>query len=267
MELDPDPPGESEACSRPTTLGYDAEVRRLLTIQYLGTHYAGWQSQQNALTVQDTLERALAQLCGQPVRVHGAGRTDAGVHALAQRAHIDPPVEIPLRGFLLGLNGLLPPDIRVVAAEDVESDFHARFSAQGKAYRYQIWNELIADVFHSPTHTHVREPLDPESMRQALPSLIGHHDFRSFTVAEPEVSSTWRTLTRATLEHDGGAIRIELEGDGFLRFMVRRIAGSLIEIGRGALPPSAIADALEPAYGPARWTAPPEGLVLVRVDY
>jgi tRNA pseudouridine38-40 synthase len=235
-------------------------VRYLCTIQYLGTRYGGWQLQANAVTVQGTLEEALRQIFNTEVRVHGAGRTDAGVHALAQRAHFDAPFEIPPRGLILGLNQLLPPDIRVVDVALVADDFHARFSAKSKTYEYRIWNAEVADVFAAETHAHVARPLDLVSMQLAAERLAGTHDFAVFTVADPEVSSTVRTITSIEVVREDNVVRLTVSADGFLRYMVRRIAGSLIEVGRGKLR----ADAL---FEEARWTAPAKGLMLREIVY
>lgn len=234
-------------------------MRVLLTLQYLGTRYGGWQRQTNASSIQQVVEEALARIFGNEIRVHGAGRTDAGVHAIAQRAHADVPFEIPARGLVLGLNQLLPHDIRVTAAEHVADDFHARFSAKSKTYQYRIWNAEVADVFAQETHAHVAKELDVEKMAYAGQAVIGAHDFAAFTVADPEVQSTVRTVHSVDLVRDGAAIHITITADGFLRYMVRRIAGSLIEVGRGRL------DAL--SFEEARWTAPAKGLCLVSVGY
>ncbi|HVT43387.1 MAG TPA: tRNA pseudouridine(38-40) synthase TruA [Thermoanaerobaculia bacterium] len=242
-------------------------MRILLTIQYLGTRYAGWQTQSNAVGVQQVIEAALTRLCAEPIRIEGAGRTDAGVHALAQRAHFDIPISITSRGLILGLNDLLPHDIRVTGAETVGDDFHCRFAATGKRYVYRIWNGPIADVFHWATHAHVAQPLEIEPMAEAASMLAGEHDFRAFTVANPTVSSTRRALRSLEVERRGDAISIALAADGFLRFMARRIAGSLIEAGSRRISPSRVAESLEPAFSAARWTAPPRGLTLVEVEY
>jgi tRNA pseudouridine38-40 synthase len=235
-------------------------MRILLTLQYLGTRFAGWQHQTNALSVQEVVEKALATMFGEPVRVHGAGRTDAGVHAAAQRAHADVPFEIPPRGLLLGLNQILPADVRVMAAEPAGDHFHCRFDAKSKTYEYRIWNAPVADVFAAETHAHVAQTLDLGRMQDAARALIGTHDFKVFTVADPEVGSTVRRIETIEVTRNGDAFRIEVTADGFLRFMVRRIAGSLIEIGRGKLEPGAL-------FVEARWTAPAKGLVLREIRY
>ena len=229
-------------------------------LQYLGTRYAGWQTQANAIGVQQVIEEALSKMFAAPLRIEGAGRTDSGVHAKAQRAHVDVPRDIDSRGLTLGINNLLPHDIRVVAAEAVADDFHCRFRSKEKTYVYHIWNTPIADVFASETHAHVATPLDAALMHSALQPLIGQHDFAIFTVAAPEVSSTIRTISRAEVSRDGDRVLITIAADGFLRFMVRRIAGSLIEIGRGRLAADAI-------LTEARWTAPAKGLILESVKY
>ena len=234
-------------------------MRVLLTLQYLGTRYGGWQRQTNASSIQQVVEEALERLFSASIRLHGAGRTDAGVHALAQRAHADVPFEIPPRGLVLGLNQLLPYDIRVTHAETVAADFHARFSATSKTYEYRIWNAEVADVFAQETHAHVARALDVGKMTAAAQAVVGTHDFAAFTVAEPEVESTVRTVQSIEVIRDGDAIRITITADGFLRSMVRRIAGSLIEVGRGRM------DAL--SFEEARWTAPAKGLILLAVRY
>jgi len=242
-------------------------MRVLLTLQYLGTAYAGWQKQTNAIGVQQVVEDALTKMFGATIRIEGASRTDAGVHAAGQRAHADVPFEIAPRGLARGLNDLLPPDIRVLVAETVAGDFHCRFDATGKSYVYRIWNSDVEDVFGAHTQLHVAQPLDVATMNEAIQVIIGEHDFAAFTVASPEVSSTIRTVEEATVEREGQAIRIFISANGFLRFMVRRMAGSLIEAGRGKLGTDALVRSMGPSPEAARWTAPPKGLTLLDVRY
>ncbi len=242
-------------------------MRLLFTFQYLGTRYAGWQSQTNAVGVQDVIESVLEKLYGSKVRIEGAGRTDAGVHASAQKAHCDVPFDIPARGLIRGMNDLLPHDVRAIGVERVADDFHCRFRAKQKTYAYRIWNDGVMDVFRWETHAHARQPLDESLMREAIAGLEGKHDFRAFTVAEPEVSSTERTISSMDLDRAGHAITIRFTADGFLRFMIRRIAGSLIEIGRGQLDDDALRRSLEPQFEVARWTAPARGLTLESIEY
>jgi len=235
-------------------------MRLLFTLQYLGTRYAGWQMQANATGVQSVFEEVLERLFGAPIRVEGAGRTDSGVHARAQRAHADVPFAIEPRGLRMGINDLLPHDIRVNAVETVADDFHCRFAAKSKTYCYRIWNGAVADVFTYATHAHVARPLDAARVRDAAQALVGTHDFAPFTVIAPEVSSTTRSVERIDVERSGDEIAVTVSADGFLRYMVRRIAGSLIEIGRGKLDPAAI-------WSEARWTAPAKGLTLWEIRY
>lgn len=235
-------------------------MRRLLTLQYLGTRYAGWQFQTNGTGVQQVVEEALAAMFGATIRIEGAGRTDAGVHARGQRAHCDIDVPIDARGLKLGLNNLLPHDVRVVAVDDVAEDFHCRFAAKSKTYEYSIWNADVMDVFAWETTAHVAGRLDHIVMRDAVQRVVGHHDFAALTVANPEVQSTWRTVTEAEVERRGERLTLTISADGFLRYMVRRIAGSLIEIGRGRLDAAAI-------LSDSRWTAPAKGLTLLSVKY
>ncbi|HEY8132062.1 MAG TPA: tRNA pseudouridine(38-40) synthase TruA [Thermoanaerobaculia bacterium] len=242
-------------------------MRILFTLQYLGTRYAGWQRQANALAVQQVVEEALAKMFGGSIHVEGAGRTDSGVHARAQRAHADLPFDIGDRGLMLGVNDLLPHDIRITAVERVADDFHCRFAAKKKTYVYQVWNGSVADVFAYETHAHVAQHLDESKMRETAQCLIGQHDFRAFTVITPEVSSTCRTIDAIDVSRDGEVVRVRVSADGFLRYMVRRIAGSLIEIGRGKLERAALARALEPSFHEARWTAPAKGLMLWDIAY
>jgi len=242
-------------------------MRTLLTIEYLGTRYAGWQTQANATGVQQVIEGALTTVFGQTVRIEGAGRTDSGVHARGQRAHADVPFALPRSAFLRGANDLLPPDIRILDAEEVPETFHCRFAPHTKTYEYRIWNGEVADVFRHETHTHVAQKLDETLMHRAAQVLVGEHDFKAFTVASPEVSSTVRRIHRIGVEREGQVVTLMVTADGFLRYMVRRIAGSLVEIGRGKLDAEGLARSLEPSFEAARWTALAKGLCLIRVEY
>jgi tRNA pseudouridine38-40 synthase len=241
--------------------------RVLLTIEFLGTRYAGWQRQENALAVQQVVERALETVCKEHVVVHSSGRTDAGVHALGMRAHADIPYDIPDHGLILGMNAEMPRDVRIRAVERVADDFHARFSAKRKTYLYQVWNDAVANPFFDPTHAHVPRPLDVERMREAAQALVGRHDFRSFSVPDPEVNSTVRTIERVELVAKPSRVQFRVTADGFIRYQVRRMAGILIQVGTGAQPVSAVAEALEPTFAESRWTADARGLVLESVEY
>jgi tRNA pseudouridine38-40 synthase len=177
------------------------------------------------------------------------------------------PFEIPFRGLILGMNNMLPTDIRIAAVEEVAPGFHARFDATRKTYQYCIWNDEVADVFSADTHAHVGQPLDAALMHEAAAALVGRHDFRAFTVAEPEVQTTTRTMEAVSVERNGHAIVITATADGFLRYQVRRIAGTLIEVGRRKIDAGAMRRGLEPTFEPGRWTAPAKGLTLASVEY
>ncbi len=242
--------------------------RVLLTLSYDGTAYAGWQWQANAVSVQQRLEEALAKLTGGPVRVSGASRTDAGVHALGQRAHFDTACRIPAERFPYALNTFLPPDIRVLCGLEVDAHFHARFDAQGKQYSYRIHNAPHASALYRNLTAHVPVPLDVEAMRRALPVLLGTHDFAAFQASGGTAKTTVRTLRQATLEACGPELTLTVEGNAFLYNMVRIIAGSLVEVGRGKLPADCFARALRTGDRLTLGsTAPARGLTLMRVAY
>ena len=219
-------------------------MRILLTLEYDGTAYAGWQRQENALAVQQVVEEAVSRLVGERTVLFGASRTDAGVHALGQRAHFDTASRIPPDKYAYALNTMLPRDIRVRFSRAVADDFHARFSAVGKQYRYQIYSAPHAGALNRNTHAHVIYPLDAEKMRAELPALLGRHDFAAFAASGSVVKDTVRRITRAELPGDGPEYTLFIEGTGFLYNMVRIIAGTLIGVGTGKLEPGAFSRAL-----------------------
>jgi tRNA pseudouridine38-40 synthase len=242
-----------------------------LIVQYDGTDYVGWQRQPNGTSIQGLIEDALAPIEGEPVTVHGAGRTDAGVHALAQVASVtltnslEPPV------LARALNAVLPADVRVLGVEEVEPDFHARFSAVSKTYEYRIINAPLVSAFLHRYVWHVAQPLDVEAMRAAAAPLVGRHDFAGFQGAGSDVATTQRTLLDFEIEDGGGfdlPVVLRITGDGFLRHMVRNITGTLVEIGIGRWDPwrlLAVLDSRDRSQaGP---TAPARGLILTGVSY
>lgn len=240
-----------------------------LTIEYDGTHYVGWQIQENGPTVQGRLQRALAELLGEPTPVTGAGRTDSGVHATGQVAHFDTPRALPMKAYWMGLNGLLPDDIAIVAAEEVDPAFDARRWARGKRYRYRIGNRRTRSPLRRYTHWEIFLPLDVTAMKRAAEALVGEHDFASFQAADCQSPTSVRKLTRVDVSGAAGdEVVIDVEGTAFLKHMVRNIAGSLADVGRGKRPASWIAEllALEDRTQ-AGATAPPQGLTLVEVLY
>jgi tRNA pseudouridine38-40 synthase len=242
-----------------------------LTLQYDGTDYVGWQRQENGVSIQGLLEQALEPIEGSPVSVHGAGRTDAGVHALGQVASVTLGASIDLMTLARALNALLPQDVRVVAVEGADADFHARFSATGKLYEYRIINAPIVSPFIHRYAWHILPPLDLDAMREAAASLVGRHDFAAFQGTGSAVATSERTI-RAIDWQDGGGYDLPLvmriEGDGFLRHMVRNIVGTLAEVGFGRWPPARVAEILATRdRTEAGATAPAKGLFLVRVQY
>lgn len=249
----------------------DRPPRIALELAYLGGAFAGWQRQPDARTVQGELERALEDLYRRPVRAVGAGRTDAGVHAAAQVAHFEPPLAIPRTGIVRALNGVLPPEVRVLRAWPVPPSFDARASATGKRYRYRLAWMRTLPPWEAQRRLAVQFPLDPAAMAAASASIVGEHDFAAFALAGHAGHGrrgTVRTVTGARVRGRGCRLDIVVEGDGFLRGMVRRIAGALIEVGRGAQPPGWFAALVcEPATRPPAPTAPPHGLTLEHVFY
>lgn len=245
--------------------------RLAVRLAYLGGSFAGWQRQPRARTVQGVLEQALGTLYRRPVRVVAAGRTDAGVHAAGQVAHFDPPLPIPPAGVVSAVNSLLPEDIRVLRAWAVRAGFHARRSALGKRYRYRLACGATLPPWEALRRWQVGLPLDPGAMATSLASVPGEHDFAAFALAGHAgrgARGTLRTVTSARLVARGRRLDLVLEGDGFLRGMVRRITGALVEVGRGAQS-SAWFDRLliDPRTAPPAPTAPAHGLTLERVFY
>jgi tRNA pseudouridine38-40 synthase len=245
-------------------------VRTLkLTLSYDGTRLVGWQRQAEGESVQGVLEDALARFEGGPVTVHGAGRTDAGVHALGQVASVEVAFAHDTATLARALNAQLPEDVRVLAVEEAAPGFHARFSARSKSYRYCIRNGAVATPFERAYVWHVPQPLDVDAMRQAASRLLGRHDFSTFRSMGTDVPDAVRTLRISDVLGDAGSLlTYEVSGDGFLRHMVRAIVGTLVEVGRGWRDPEQM-DALLQARDRARAgaTAPPHGLFLVSVDY
>ena len=239
-----------------------------MTVEYDGTNYAGWQRQANALAVQQVIEEKLEKLTGERVVIHGASRTDAGVHALGQSAHFDTESRIPGEKFSYALNALLPHDIRVRRSEDAPQDFHARFSTKGKRYRYLFYDAPHAGALNRNTHAHSIYPLDDGRMREEARSLIGTHDFAAFAASGSVVKDTVRTIWRADVTRDGHDVMLIVEGNGFLYNMVRILAGTLLEVGTGRFSPADMPRMLaareRSAAGP---TAPAHGLTLMEVFY
>ena len=242
--------------------------RILLTISYDGTNYAGWQLQENAVAVQQRLEEALQKLTGEFIRVTGASRTDAGVHALGQRVHFDTTSRIPPDKYPFALNTCLPPDIRVLEGKAVSGDFHARFDAKGKRYTYRIHNAPHASALYRNLSAHIPQKLDVGLMQQALPDLLGTHDFSAFQASGGTAKTTVRTISDVRLDQQGDDLTLTIFGNAFLYNMVRIIAGTLADIGMGRKAPDAFRRALDTLDRlELGITAPACGLELTRVYY
>lgn len=254
--------------------------RFLLRVAYDGRAYAGWQRQANASSVQATLEDALAPLAGGPVTVTGAGRTDAGVHADGQAVHVDLPADVEAEVVLKAANARLPGDIRVRAAVPVPADLHARYSAVAKTYRYRWFVSRVGHPALVATHWLVSPPVDLDAMATTAARLVGTHDFAAFQSVGTPVSSTVRTLTDVGLRvRPGGelglqltgeerVVELELRGDGFLRHMVRAIAGTLLDVGYGRRDAGDVTRLLTGApRSEAGPNAPAHGLMLLSVEY
>lgn len=238
-----------------------------LTIEYAGTRYSGWQKQKNARTVQGELERAVIEACdGARIDCQGSGRTDAGVHALAQVAHLDVTTAVPPERLRRLINDHLPADIHVLGLEPAAPRFHARHHAVRRSYIYQVSRRRTA--FAKPYVWWVREALSTAAMQQAARSFVGRHDYRSFSDDDPEEKSTLVEVESVEVVSADGLVLVRVVGSHFLWKMVRRMVGVLVEVGRGGLSPDAVHGFLSaPSDVPARLTAPAAGLFLERVCY
>jgi tRNA pseudouridine38-40 synthase len=239
-----------------------------LLLSYDGTEFSGWQRQPGRRTVQQVLEEAIGRLTGVVASTTASGRTDAGVHAVGQVVHFFTPSRHPPGVFVKALNALLPHDVRVMGAWEMPQSFHATLDAKGKLYRYVIDNGRVADPFQTRYAWRVYQPLDAAAMHAAAQALKGRHDFHSFETNWPNRTSSVRTITHVAVNRVNDSVWVDVEADGFLYNMVRSIAGTLVEVGKGKWPVSQVAAALAAedrrAAGP---TAPPQGLFLIRVRY
>lgn len=247
-------------------------LRFKLTLAYDGAAYHGWQTKKDGSAVQNRVEVALARLFASAPKVESSSRTDSGVHARGMVAHVDIPraeYKMPLGKLALALNACLPEDIRVRSAVRVMGDFHARFDAIGKQYRYQVWNGPVMDPLRRSLAWHVSRELDLEAMREAAELFIGRHDFRSFTANRGGVlEDAVRTLTRCEIRKNGPQITFIIEGGGFLYKMCRGIVGTLVQVGEGKFPAEEVRTMLEQKDRRAAGVnAPAHGLVLWKVFY
>jgi tRNA pseudouridine38-40 synthase len=239
---------------------------------YDGTHYAGWQVQKIGLGVQQKIEEAFARIFPSVKRIHSSSRTDTGVHALGMVAHVEiarSEFKMPMRKVALAINAHLPPDIRIIKATKAAPDFHARFSAKGKQYRYFVWNHTAMNPLLRHQAWHFSRQLDLAAMRDAAKLFVGKHDFRSFTANRgDELENSVRTLTKCEIKKSGPLITFIIEGDGFLYKMCRGIVGTIVQVGFGKFAVAEIKTMLaQKNRSVAGMTAPAHGLVLWKVFY
>jgi|SRR5688572_30376912 len=247
-------------------------VRLKLTIAYDGTIYAGWQAQKTGVAVQEVIEKALKSIFHLDFRLHGSSRTDAGVHARGMIAHVDIPrakFNMEPRKLSLALNANLPEDIRIMRAARASANFHARFNASGKQYRYFLYNHAAMDPLLRAQAWHVPQSLDLAKIRQAARAFIGKHDFEAFAANRGyKMESTIRTVTRCEVRRAGPLFTVIIEGDGFLYKMCRGIVGTLVQVGQNKFAPSQIATMLAAKdRRAAGMSAPAHGLILWKVYY
>jgi len=243
--------------------------RVALLIQYVGTHFHGWQRQPHHRTVQEEIEQKLATVVRHPVSVIAAGRTDSGVHAAAQVAHFDIASPIPAHKWFSVLNAQLPPDIAILASAAVESDWHARFSASSRRYRYTLYTDRQPNLFVRPFAWHYyHAPLDADLIQQALTPLIGHHHLAAFHRAGSQRKHSWVDVQEAKCFRNGPFVHIEVQASGFLYGMMRLLVGLLVQVGRGECSLDRFQDLWQnERRSQVKYAAPAHGLCLLRVAY
>lgn len=243
-------------------------MRIALGVEYDGHPFCGWQSQAEGLTVQDTLQHALSQIAGEPIAIIAAGRTDTGVHALEQVIHFDTQVERPLTAWVRGVNALLPDSIAVRWAHPVPDEFHARFSAHGRSYRYLLINRATRSAIQAGKVGWFHTPLDVAAMQVAAQHLLGEHNFSAFRAAQCQAKSPLKHLHQLDIRRHGEMLIFDLSADAFLHHMVRNIVGCLVYVGKGKYPPEWLAEVLDSRERSlAAPTFAPDGLYLRRIQY
>lgn len=243
-------------------------MRIALGVEYEGTSFAGWQSQSHGNTVQDALERALGRIAATPVRVACAGRTDAGVHALGQVVHFDVAIDRPDSAWVRGANSHLPPQVAVRWAQPVAGEFHARFCALSRSYRYVLLNRPVRPAVHHGRVGWFHHQLDVDAMAEAARLLLGEHDFSAFRAAECQAKSPVKHCYRVEVARDGDLVTFDFRANAFLHHMVRNIVGALVYVGKGSHPPQWMAELLA-ARDRSRGapTFDPAGLYFADVEY
>lgn len=255
--------------SQNDTSSYDkAKQKIVLCLEYDGSNYYGWQKQQAVPSIQAMLEQALSKVANEPINVFCAGRTDAGVHATGQIVHFETSALRPQQAWTLGVNANLPADIAICFAKNIDIEFHARFSATARRYRYVIYNNKCrpAILCHGVTHYHT--PLDHERMHRAAQFLLGENDFTSFRAVQCQSRTPWRNVKHINVSRQGKYVIVDIKANAFVHHMVRNIVGSLLEVGNGNQPEQWIAELLAVKDRTlAAATAKADGLYLVSVDY
>ena len=245
-------------------------MRYLAIVSYRGTSFCGWQKQVESKlpSIEQTIEKVLSRILNEEIKIYGSGRTDGGVHALAQTFHFDSPKELDIYKHLHSFNELLPNDIRILSLAKVSDDFHARFFAKEKTYFYKINNAKNSDPFASDLEYHLSQKLDVEKMKDASKVFIGTHNFQNFTSKEEDEQKFTRNISDISIISENNHIIIELTGNGFMRYMVRMIVGNLIQVGLGKLTVEDIRKNLESEIRkPSSYKAPSSGLYLKEVIY
>lgn len=243
-------------------------MRIKLIIEYDGTNYSGWQRQKDIPSVQQTVEDAFFEVSGERLCVHGAGRTDAGVHALGQVGSLETNCSIPPEKIAFAMNTKLPPDVKIRSSEEVKGRFHASMDAKGKHYRYTIYNDTHANAVLARYSAHIFYPMNIDKMNEAAKDLIGEHDFVAYSTAGSDIKTTVRTIYDLKVSKEGKYVFIDVYGSGFLYNMVRIIAGTLTDIGTGHTPVSRAKEALEKKDRKlCGMTMPAKGLTMVEVFY
>lgn len=239
-----------------------------LLIEFDGSNYIGWQWQPEGVSLQRLIEEAIEKVVGGPVRLHSSGRTDAGVHARGMVAHFQVDHLLPLGAYREGVNHFLPADVAIIKVDEVHEKFHARFSATGKWYRYTIWQGETRAPLLSGRNWHIRKDLNVEAMRRAVECLLGKHDFSAFRSSGCDAVTTEREIVGVEVIEERGVIHIDIAGDGFLRNMIRIIAGTIVEIGLGKRSEETLNELLDNGNRDGSGiTAPASGLCLMKVWY
>lgn len=242
-------------------------MRYLFTVQYRGTNYAGWQIQPNGVSIQETIEKIFSTVLNEPTKIYASGRTDAGVHSLGQTFHANINKDINIGKFVYSINSLLPNDIHIIDVKEVNDDFHARYDVKRKIYSYYI-NVGEFDVFNEDKMYQFLRPLDIKKMNECLKIFLGEHNFQNFTSKDEDENNFIRTIYDAKLSEDKDIIKITLEGNGFMRYMVRFIVGTLIEVGLGKISVEEVKNILESKTRKIiSYKSPACGLYLEKVIY